>query len=308
MAAVTLNGLRPENNAGVRTLFYNFVAANYFEILSIPLALGRSFDQQQISVPSTEVVLSESAAHQLRPDANPVGQSIVLDASGQYHGKDQLIPQRISYQVIGIAKDIRGALPGGADSSMAYLPLPFDHWDDQPLLVRIEGDPKSVMDGIGRQVHSVDPNLVVYAETLADLLTATPVFVFSRLAAIFASIIGILGLALASVGIYGTVSYAVVRRTREVGIRMALGAKRSNVLNLILRESTRAVLIGLLAGLFAAAVASHVLRALLFGLSTLDAISFLGVSALFLMIAILAAYLPAKRATRIDPMLALRYE
>jgi predicted permease len=302
MATVVLDGVKPENNAQTRTLFYNFVAANYFETLSIPLALGRGFDQK------TEVVLSESAAHQLWPGANPVGQSIVLDASGQYHGKDELIPQGISYRVIGIAKDIRGALPDGADSSMAYLPLPFDRWDDQPLLVRIEGDPKSVMDGIGRQVHSVDPNLVVYAETLDDLLTATPVFVFSRLAAIFASIIGSLGLALASVGVYGAVSYAVVRRTREVGIRMALGAKRSDVLSLILRESTRPVLIGLLAGLVAAAVASRVLRALLFGLSTLDGISFLGVSIFFLIIALLAAYMPARPATRVDPMVALRYE
>jgi putative ABC transport system permease protein len=175
-----------------------------------------------------------------------------------------------------------------------------------PLLVRFKGDPKPMLLELGKQLHAVDQNLIVYANTLEDLLTSTPRFVLTRLAAIFASIIGALGLVLACVGIYGTVSYAVTRRTREVGIRMALGARKRDVLRMILYESGRPVTLGLILGVVAAAGASHLLRSLLFGLSTLDPISFLGVASLFLAISLVAAYLPARRAAHIDPMVALR--
>jgi ABC-type antimicrobial peptide transport system permease subunit len=116
------------------------------------------------------------------------------------------------------------------------------------------------------------------------------------------------GLLLASMGIYGTVSYMVVLRTREVGIRMALGAKRRDVLLLMLRESTRPVLVGLIAGMCMAVGASYLLRKVLYGLSTVDGASFGGVALLFLAIALIAAYLPSRRAMRVDPMVALRYE
>ena len=110
------------------------------------------------------------------------------------------------------------------------------------------GDPKAMLVELGKQLHAVDPNLVVYASTLEDLLTSTPTFVITRLSAIFASIIGGLGLVLACVGIYGTVSYAVARRTREVGIRMALGARKGDVLRMIVFESGRPVMLGLIIG------------------------------------------------------------
>ena len=117
-----------------------------------------------------------------------------------------------------------------------------------------------------------------------------------------------LGLLLASMGIYGTVSYVVVLRTREVGIRMALGAKKSDVLILMLRESTRPVVAGLIAGMCLAVGASYLLRGVLYGLHTVDGISFAGVSLVFLAIALLASYVPSRRAMRVDPMVALRYE
>jgi macrolide transport system ATP-binding/permease protein len=306
IATVALDGTKRVSESPARTLYYNFVAPNYFQTLSIPIAVGQDF-APQLTLSPAKVILSESAANRLWPGKNPIGRKMMLDVTGQYHGKDELIPQSVPYEVVGIAKDTRPVLPW-VDSSTAYLPLPLDRWNGQPFLVRTKTAPKKLMADIGQQVHSVDPNLVVYAETLEDLFTATPSFVLSRLSAIFATIVGMLGLALASVGIYGSVSYAVVRRTREVGIRMALGARGNDVLSLVLRESTRPVLFGLLAGLIAAAVFSRLLRALLFGLSTFDAVSFLGVSTFFLLIAIFAAYVPAKRATRVDPMVALRYE
>ena len=126
--------------------------------------------------------------------------------------------------------------------------------------------------------------------------------------AVIASTIGVFGLLLATMGIYGTVSYIVMLRTREVGIRRALGAKRRDILGLMLRTSTRPVIAGLLVGMVLAMGASYLLRGVLYGLHTVDGISFAGVSLLFLVIALLAAYLPSRRAMRVDPMAAFRYE
>jgi len=132
--------------------------------------------------------------------------------------------------------------------------------------------------------------------------------VITRLAAIFASLIGGLGLLLACVGIYGTVGYAVTLRTREIGIRMALGAFKTDVLRLIILESSRPVALGLIVGVVAAAAGSRLLQSLLFGLGTLDPIAFGTVALLFLLSSLLAAYLSARRATQVDPAITLRYE
>jgi macrolide transport system ATP-binding/permease protein len=306
-AAVGLNGNKPPADNSARTLFYSYVAPGHLQTVSIPLVRGRYFSEGSGDLEAT-VILSESAAEELWPGIDPVGKTVVLDATNQPHWKPELFPQGLSYRVIGVTRDTRGIIPGGRDAVKAYLPLPADQIDTVPMLIRTEGDPKALIAGLGKQVKAVDPNLIVYSSTLDDLLTSTPTFVMSRLSAIFATMIGGLGLLLACVGIYGTVSYAVVRRTREVGIRMALGAKKADVLGLILRESGRPVFVGLIVGILAAAGAAQLLQALLFGMSTLDPLSFAGVGALFALISMLAAYLPARRATTVDPMVALRYE
>jgi putative ABC transport system permease protein len=206
-----------------------------------------------------------------------------------------------------VVGDTRAITPQGDEVRKVYLSLPADRFDGEvPVLVRFAGDAKVTLLELGKQLHAIDPNLIVYASTLEDLLTSTPRFVLTQLSAIFASLIGLLGLALACVGIYGTVSYAVVRRTREVGIRMALGARKLDVLQMIVFESARPVMVGLIIGAVAAAGASRLLQSLLFGIGTLDPVSFLGVGLLFLAIAVLAAYLPARRAAHVDPLVALR--
>jgi ABC-type antimicrobial peptide transport system permease subunit len=157
-------------------------------------------------------------------------------------------------------------------------------------------------------VSSVDSNLVSSTSTLQEMLRQTPPFLGSALAAAIAVTVSLFGLLLAAMGIWGTVSYIVVLRTREIGIRMAVGAQKRDVLGLVLRESTFPVLFGLLVGMVLAVGASYLLRGILFGLHTVDGISFVGVSLLFLAIALLAAYPPSRRAMRVDPMVALRYE
>jgi ABC-type antimicrobial peptide transport system permease subunit len=150
--------------------------------------------------------------------------------------------------------------------------------------------------------------MMASCSTLEEMQRQSPPFIVASLAALIASSIGMVGVLLALLGIYGTVSYIVVLRTREVGIRMAIGAQKSDVLGLILRESARPIFAGLIVGSLLAAGASYLARGLLFGLDNLDWISLTGVSLLFLIIGLLASYPPARRAALVDPLVALRYE
>jgi ABC-type antimicrobial peptide transport system permease subunit len=157
-------------------------------------------------------------------------------------------------------------------------------------------------------VSAVDPDLVVSTSTLQEMLRQTPPFLGAAFAAAVATTVGLFGLLLAAMGIYCTVSYIAVLRTREVGIRMAIGAQKRDILGLMMRESTRPVLAGLIAGMLLAIGASHLLRGVLYGLNMVDPISFAGASLLFLAIALIATGPPSRRAMRADPMVALRYE
>jgi ABC-type antimicrobial peptide transport system permease subunit len=176
------------------------------------------------------------------------------------------------------------------------------------MLIRTRSSPAPVTGEIVTVISSIDPGLVATLTTIEDRLLLSPPVASSGLAAAIASGIGIIGLLLVSMGIYGTVGYIVVLRTREVGIRMAVGAQKRDILGLILREITWPVLAGLFAGLFLAVGVSYLLRGLLYGIDTVDGVSFAGVSLAFLTITLLAAYPPSRRAIRVDPTVALRYE
>jgi hypothetical protein len=210
--------------------------------------------------------------------------------------------------VIGVARDTRGVELDGSGSKQVYLPLPEDRLHEYPMLVRAESEPGKVIRVAERVIASTAPDLVTTSSTLDDMLRRSPPFIVSSLSAAVASTVGLLGLLLASMGIHGTVSYIVVLRTREVGIRMALGARKRDVLGLILREITRPVFAGVFVGMFLAAGASYLLRGVLYGLNIVDGASFAGVSLLLLAVASLAAYAPSRRASSINPTVALRYE
>jgi predicted permease len=247
-AAVSLNGEKPSPQNTRTILYYTYVQANYFQTLGIPLLFGRGL-QTQTGQPESVVILSQSAAQLLWPGQNPIGRSLRLGTDGQFHGKNEVLPDGPAYQAIGVARDTRGVLIDGSDSQQIYVQLPQDRLQDYPILIRARSDPAQLMSAIGPLISSVDPNLVATSSTLEVLLRQTPSVVTSSLAAAIASTIGLLGLLLASMGIYGTVSYIVVLRTREVGIRMALGAGKRKILELMLREGMRPVLAGLLVGM-----------------------------------------------------------
>ncbi len=306
-AAISLNGEGPSAKNTQAVLFYKYIQGNYFQTLEIPLLFGRTF-QPQAGDPEPVVVLSESAARELWPGQSPIGRSLRMGTDGLFHTKEELVPDGRTYEVVGVARDTRGVLMDGSDSQMAYVQLPENRLQDYPILIRTQADPAQCLEAIGSVLASVDPDVVVTSSTLEQLLLQTPSFAVSGMSAIVATSVGVLGLVLASMGIYGTVSYMVVLRTREVGIRMALGATRRDVLLLMLRESTRPVLVGILAGMLLAAGASQLLHKVLYGVATIDGISFGGVALLFLTIALLASWLPSRRAMRVDPMVALRYE
>lgn len=306
-AAVSLNGEKPTVQSKQAFIDYTYVEANYFETLGIPLLSGHNF-RVQAGPPEPSVIVSESAARQLWPGQNPIGRSLRLGADGLFHHKDELVPDGPLYQVIATAGDTRGATLDGSDSKLVYLQLPEDRVQDYAILVRTQADPKQVMPALFPLVSSIDPDLQVDCAALAEVVRFTPTFFLPSFAAAIASPVGLIGLVLAAMGIYGTVSYIVVLRTREVGIRMALGAQKRAILGFMLQQCMRPVLSGLFSGMSLAMGASYLLRTVLHGLHTVDAISFGGVSFLFVAIALLAAYLPSRRALRVDPTVALRYE
>lgn len=306
-AAVSLNGEKPSPQNTRAILYYTYVQPNYFQTLGIPLLFGHGF-QAQGGQPETAVILSQSAAQLLWPRQNPIGRSLRLAPGGQFQWKGEVLPDGPAYEVIGVARDTRGVLLDGTDSEQIYVPMPGDRLQDFPILMRTQAAPAQIMNAIGPMVLSIDPDLAVYVSTLEEMLRQTESFLASSLSAAIASSVGMLGLLLASMGIYGTVSYVVVLRTREVGIRMALGAKKRDVLILMLRESASPVVAGLIAGMVLAEGAACLLRGVLYRLHTVDGISFAGVSLLFVAIALLASYVPSRKAMRVDPIVALRYE
>lgn len=306
-AAVPLRGGEGSQPKGQSLLYYTYVQPNYFETLGVSMALGRGFELK--GQPGRSIILSESAAKQLWPGESPIGRSIRLGPTDERtHNQNELVAESAAYQVIGVAHDTRGVEFDGSDARQIYLPLRDDALASHPILIRTQSDAAQVIKEIDPVTSSTDPNLIATASTLQQMLHQSAPFLSASIAAVIASAVGALGLLLALMGIYGTVTYIVALRTREVGIRIAVGAQKYHILGLILSESTRPVFIGLFVGMFGAVGASYALRGVLFGLSVVDGVSFFGTSLLFLAIALLAAYPPSQRAMRVDPVVALRYE
>jgi putative ABC transport system permease protein len=306
-AAVSLEGETVSRDEARAAMSYSYVQANYFEALGIPLLFGQTFPPQ-IGRPDASVILSESAAKQLWHGQNPIGRSLRLGTDGEIQNTSAVDPSGPVYQVIGIVRDTRGASIDGSDAGVIYLSMPESWTMNFPILIRTRTDPEQLMGELAPAISSTDPGLVAHASTLMQQFHVTPTFFIPSTAAAIAIPVGLIGLLLASMGIYGTVSYVVVLRTREIGVRMALGAKRRDILGLMLRQCMRPVVVGLVVGVFIAVGTSLLLRSVLYGITTVDGVSFIGVSMLFLAIALLASYLPSRRAMRVDPSAALRCE
>ncbi|HEY1307645.1 MAG TPA: ADOP family duplicated permease [Vicinamibacterales bacterium] len=309
-AAVSIDQKKEASNRQ-SILRYSYVEAGYFQTVGIPFVYGGTFQSNTLMAPS--VVLSESAAFDIWPGQNPVGRRIRLGVTDQRLMNPLQQPQEPvadgpSYEVIGVVRDIRGIELDGSGTRYVYLPMRQGRFDGYPILVKTSSAPSLLMRAMEPVVTSIDGDVLGTASSLEEMYRQSVPFLVSSLSAAVASTVGLFGVLLASMGIYGTVSYVVTNRTREIGIRMALGAKPGDVQRLIVRESSRPVVVGLVLGLVLAVGVSRLLHGIFFGLRTVDAISFISMSMLLLAIALLAAYSPARGASAIDPNIALRFE
>jgi putative ABC transport system permease protein len=303
--AVSVPGVTPAGGQRFFGVDWNNVEPGYFATLRIPLAEGRDFtDADRTGAPLVAIV-GEGTARQFWPGRSAVGQHLVLQAIGpggraNPNGAKPLL-------VVGVVRDIKAStLVDGLSRSLVYVPLQQQYLPSVTIAARTTRGQR-IADQLRWVVTSADPNLpIVTSQTLAE---ATSIgLVPQRVVASAAGSLGFVGALLAAIGIYGVAAYGVARRTREIGIRMALGAQRSAVVVMVLRQGIWLAVIGSAIGLLLAAGASRVLVGFLFGIPSLDPIIFGGAAALFALVAFAACYVPARRATRIDPLTALRCE
>lgn len=269
------------------------ISQGYFSMLGIPIVRGRDFTEEEVRAGAKVAIITETTAKSLWPGEDPIGKIL-------REGKNN------DLQIVGIARDAQVSHLGEKAKLYVYLPAGPKEQSQLHLMIHGGGGFAAVADGVRGAASGLDPDVMVDVTRLEDNLDVwrTP----ARIVAALAGSLGMLGLLLASIGVYGVVSYAVSRRTREIGIRMTLGGDGREVMNLMLRQSMRPVLIGGAIGIAGCAAVSWVLSSMLFGISARDPIAFLFVPAFLVGIALLASYLPARRATRVNPVVALRYE
>jgi predicted permease len=288
---------------------YSYVSANYFETMGISVLQGRVFTRAEAEAQEPVAIISEATAKRFWPGQDAIGKRLRIGSENRgmsFPGEKE--PFVAGSEVIGIAGDVHSMDLSKVDESYVYLPLSQTRQWTSTLLVRTEVDPTLLLPMIGEEVRRVDPSLPVLGTPLNVMISTDPNFVISRVGGALASVVGVLGLLLACMGVYGLVSYSVAQRTREIGIRMALGARSIQVLRLVMIDGFRPILAGMVIGVVASAGIARLIATTLFGLNPMDAVSFSGVSLLLGAIALLATYLPARRAMRIEPMTALRHE
>lgn len=284
---------------------FNDVSPDYFQALGIRILEGRTFTKQEIDTSAHVAVISErTATRYFRGGA--LGRRFL--AAPPTHGATRLPVANQTFVVIGVAADVRSIDVTRIDPAYLYLPLPPERRGSSSMLVRVDHDPWSLLPAVGIELRRTLPDLPMFAGPLAAMISVDPRFVISRIGGVLAGIVALIGLALACLGVYGMVGFNVSQRTREIGIRMALGAEIRTVIGLIVRDGTRPVLGGIGAGLLLSGIASKLLAALLFGVGAFDPKSFGTAAGVLIGVALLAIWLPARRATRVDPLTALRHE
>ena len=272
------------------------VSSDYFRTMGITLLKGRTFTNNDNQAAPKALVINRALAKKLFGHEEPIGRRIIFEGGE---------PKPI--EIVGVVDDERVGELDEEAIAVAYRSYLQEPWTKLNLVIRTAGDSDNVVNSVRGEVQALDPNLAIYSvATMNQLIAERPATFLRRYPALLLSLFAVLALILAAVGVYGVISYSVNERTREIGIRMALGAERHDVLKLIVGQGMALTLCGVSGGLITALALTRLMRSLLFEVNATDPLTFITVSVFITVAALLACYFPARRATKIDPMAALR--
>jgi len=278
------------------------VSPNYFAAMGIRLLRGRSFTSADTADAAPVVIVNESLARRIWPNEDPLGKRLKFGLP-----EDQDEEDKSWREVVGVVGDVKMNGLDQATTLQTYLPYAQLPNTGFALIVRAERNPAALANAVAQAIHAIDKDLPVSRVFTMDQLLGNAL-AMRRLTLVLLASLAALALLLAAVGIYGVVSYAVRQRTHELGLRMALGAQSRDVLTLILAQGLKLTMLGIGLGLAAAYALTRWMESLLFGVRPTDALTFAAIALLLLVVALLACYIPARRATKVDPMIALRCE
>ncbi len=292
--------IAPEGHAPLRrgeliNVDWAIISADYFKTMKVPILRGRTFTRDEDTEGKPVLLIDENLAKRFWPNQEALGKHIKYDSA-------------IDHEIIGVVKEVK--VYGSQSKPLIKIYTPLGRAPQRRIRLSVRtsiADSQGLVAGITREIHALDKDVPVTEVTrFEDILAreVAPKRFNTGLLSLFAA----LALLLAAIGIYGVTSYTVAQRTHEVGIRMAIGAQKSDVLMLFMREGMKLVVAGLVVGLAGAFALTRLLASLLFGVSTTDAMTFTLVPIALLVVALLACYIPARRATKVDPLVALRYE
>jgi len=287
------------------------VTPGYFRALGIELVRGRTFDDHDDGHAPGRIVVSETFARTFFPGVDPIGKRVSLGRGRPPGGPIQAQPQQRApdswLTIVGIVGDVKTARLDTPAPPVMYRSVLQVSTLALTLVVRTTQDPAALGESIRREVRAVDPNEPVFSVRTMDAVVAAA-FAERRFTMVLLALFAATALVLSAIGIYGITSYAVAQRTREIGIRMALGAQLGDVLKLVLSHGVKLTIIGVVIGLLGAYLVTRAITSVLYGVSATDPLTFGSVSLLLAFVALLACYVPAKKATKVDPLVALRYE
>ncbi len=271
---------------------------SYFQTLGIPLIRGRFFDDRDVSMSPAVAIMNKSLVERLLPGQDPVGRRIRFrSVDGQ------------PIEIVGVAGDVKVTGLDDAIKPVLYFPLAQGQSLSASLVVRTTGDPAALIASVRNVNRALEPEVGIFnVRTIEEMIADSPAAFFRRLPAWLIGIFAVVALLLASIGIFGVISYSVSQQTREIGVRLALGARPKEILRMVVRKGMTLAVSGAGIGLLGAFALTRFMEGLLFGVSATDPIIFIAIAVLLVLVAFLACYIPALRASRVDPMIALRYE
>ena len=297
---VFIEGKPAERGENVPLAMVGSAGPSFFKTMRTPIGQGREFTEQDQEKSEPVAIVNETFVRRLLPELQSSADAVGKRFS--FRGPDG--PFR---RIVGVVKDGKYFNIAEDPRSFVWTPLSQDYSTNGILVVRSKGNPDSLFASVRNEVHALDPNLPLFdVKTLSEhmKLALFP----AKVAATVLGVFGLVALMLSAIGVYGITSYAVAQRTHEIGVRLALGAQLSDVLRLVLRHGLKLTIIGALIGLLGAYVATRAITSVLYGVSATDPLTFGGVSLLLVGVALIACYVPARRATKVEPLIALRNE